>query len=284
MTKKTKRTLFYAAVAVFLMLSYVIILYAQGYKYSFAEGTFQRTGAISIKTNTGAKVFLDDKLEGNTSFFNNSFSIDRLLPGSYELYIQKDNYTFWKKTVIVEEGLVVDFPNILLLPEEGEEEQRLFEEVDLSFKALILSPTPTSPARTPRSSTSPSPTPDLNAEPFTLDLKTGKLFQNTEQNRKELANDVKGFRFSENENKLAWWTANELWIYWLADQNYQPFHEANDKELITRFVQPIQNGVWFRGEDHLVLELEARDSKDRPYSIFKMIEIDKRGGLNIVEL
>ena len=70
MTKNTKRLFFYFTVLIFLILSYVIMLYAQGYKYSFSEGKFQRTGAIALKVNTGAKVFLDDEAQGDTSFFS----------------------------------------------------------------------------------------------------------------------------------------------------------------------------------------------------------------------
>src|SRR3989344_3355396 len=101
MTKRVKRMFFYSAVAVFLLLSYVVILYAQGYKYSFSEGKFQRTGAISLKSNTGAKVYLDDKLQGDTSFFGSAYSIDGLLPGTYRLSIQKDDHSQWQKVVSV---------------------------------------------------------------------------------------------------------------------------------------------------------------------------------------
>ncbi len=282
MTKRAKRVFFYSAVAVFLVLSYIVILYAQGYKYSISEGKFQRTGAISLKANTGAKVFMDDKLEGNTSFFNDSFSVDGVLPGKYVISVQKDNYAPWKKTVIVEEGLVVDVPHVLLLPEEGDEQQKLFDEVDLLFKAV--EPMPTIQSTPIPKKSAPSPSPELIKDPFLLDAKTGKLFHNNDQKLEEIAQDVKGFRLSENENKLAYWTNNELWVIWLNDQNYQPFYKRGDKELITRFLIPIQNGIWFRGEDHLVLELEQKDSKGRPYSIYRVIEIDKRGGVNIVEL
>ena len=283
MSKSSKRLFFYSAVAVFLLLSYVVILYAQGYKYSFSEGKFQRTGAISLKSNTGARVYLDDKLQGDTSFFGSAYSIDGLLPGTYRLNVQKDDYSFWQKTVVVEEGLVADFPNILLLPEEGEDEQKLFDEVELLFKELQPMPT-ISPTPQPRKDRpSPSPTPELT-DPFLLNTKENKLYRNTNQQLEEVATGVIGFRLSENENKLVWWTSNEIWVLWLNDQNYQPFHKKEEKELITRLSQTIQNATWFRGEDHIILELEAKDSKGRPYSIYKVIEIDKRGGVNIVEL
>lgn len=251
MTKWTKQWFFYSAVAVFLLLSWIVILYAQGYKYSFSENKFLRTGAISLKTNKGVKIFLNDELQGNTSFFNNAFSVDRLLPGKYRLVIQEDSYSTWQKTATVEEGFVVDFPNILILPEEGEEEQKLFEEVGLLFEELEL--------------------PKISS----------KSMENIPA---EVIKNAKGFQLSRNENKLTWWTPNEIWVLWLTDQNYQPFHKKGDRELVTRLSTTIQNTIWFRGEDHLVLELERFDSKNRPYSIYQVIEIDKRGGVNIIEL
>ena len=268
MTKRTKRWLFYSSVGIFLLLSYVIIMYAQGYKYSFSENKFLRTGAISLKTNIDAKIFLADKLEGGTSFFGNSFSIDRLLPKRYRLTVQKDNYSDWSKTVTVEDGLVVDFPNIILLPEEGKEEQKLFDEVDLLFKES-------------------EPIPILKAsasEPFVLNTKNKKLLENDTQEQKEIAGNVKGFRLLKNKNKIAWWTNNELWVMWLRDTNYQPFYKNGDREMIIRFAQTIQNAAWFQDEDHVILELERVDSKGRPYSIYQVVEIDKRGGVNIIEL
>lgn len=251
MTKRTKQWLFYSAIAVFFLLSYIVILYAQGYKYSFSEGRFLRTGAISLKVNRSAKIFLNDELQGGTSFFNSAYSIDRLLPGKYRLTVQENDFSTWRKTATVEEGFVIDFPNIVILPEEGEEEQKLFEEVGLLFEKLEL-------------------------------LKISS--KSMEQIPVEIIKNAKGFQISKNENKLAWWTLNELWIFWLTDQNYQPFHKKGDRELVTRFSTTIQNAIWFRGEDHLVLELERFDSKNRPYSIYQAIEIDKRGGVNIIKI
>ena len=238
-----------------------------------------------MKVNTGAKIFLNDRLMGETSFLNHAFSTDRLLPGRYRVTVQKDDYSIWYKNIAVEEGTLIDFPNVLILPEEGKDEEELFEKVDLLFKKLEPIPTlkPTSALK--KSSSSPEPIKDL----FVLDAKSEKLYQNIDQNNidqnvEEIAQNVKGFRLSKNKNKIAWWTNNELWIMWLNDTNYQPFYKKSDREIIIRFQLPIQNSAWFEGEDHLILEIEQTDIKSRPYSIYRVIEIDKRGGVNIIEL
>src|SRR3989338_6428199 len=143
MTKKTKRILFYSAAAIFALLSYVVILYAQGYKYSFSEAEFFRTGSIYVKTNEDAKVYLDNKFLNSTSFFSNSYTISGLLPGQYTVNLQKKNFSSWQKKVAVEEGLVNDYSRILLLPESGEAKEKLKTEIkDTLYPTPKPTPTP----------------------------------------------------------------------------------------------------------------------------------------------
>ena len=248
MTKMTKRALFYSAAAVFLISSYVIILYAQGYKYSFSENRFFRTGAVYLKTNTSADVYVDDKLLGNTSFFNNSYRIEGLLPGRYVLRIQQNDYSIWEKSVTVDEGFVSEFSKIILLSKNEGGLEQLDKEIAFIFSSIASA-----------------------SQLFVL--KKGILLTSAEEPEK-IAENVKGFALSKDNNKLAWWTANEIWVMWLNDASYQPYHKNGDKELITRFSTQIKKAAWFRDEDHLVVDSNG----------YKMLEIDTRGGINIVEI
>ncbi len=285
MTKATKRTFFYSAVAVFLLLSYIIVLYALGYKYSFSEGKFLRTGAISMKANTGANIYLDNKLDGSTSFFNNSYSINGLLPKNYKLKVEKENYFTWSKTVTVEEGLVTDFPSIFLIPTSGDEKDKLIQNIQQLLAELSPTPSPKPKAIPPaiKPKLSPSPSPE-KTEMFYLDPKTKNLYQNTSDNPKLIASAVKDFQLSESKKKIFWRTSNSIWVKWLDDTNYQPLHKNGDKSLIVNFSAPIESASWFKDEDHIVAEFERQDLKGRPYASYKIMEIDTRGGLNIVEI
>jgi len=254
-TKSTKRLLFYSAVAVFLILSYVVILYAQGYKYSFSENKFFKTGAVYLRVNTSANIYLDDKFLGNTSFFNDSYRIEGLLPDKYTVKVQKENHSTWEKVIIVEEGFVSEFSKIMILPQEEDGIKNLEEEINL----LFLQKTPLSKAAS-------------TSEPYVI--KKG-IFSTTGETPKKIADNVKGFIVSKDKNKLAWWTINnEVWVMWLSDTNYQPYHIKEDKELITKFSTQIKKAAWFRDEDHLIVSLE----KDG----YKILEIDIRDGVNII--
>ena len=268
MTKHTKRILFYSAVVIFALSSYVIILYAQGYKYSFSEAKFFRTGSIFIKTNEDAEVYLNNKFLNSTSFFGSSYTISGLLPSQYTVRLEKDGFSSWQKKITVEEGLVSDFSRIIILPKSGDKAESLKKEITgLLYPTISPTPKP-SPSKTPASSPKPVP-----KEPFYL--KSGVLFKTLDNGETErLAYLVKGFAVSQDEKKITWWNDNELWVMWLSDADYQPYHKEGDKDLITKFSSKIKKASWFRDGDHIVVDSSG----------YKITEIDKRGGLNIIEI
>jgi len=272
MKKRNRRIAFYICAVIFVVLGYVTILYAQGYKYSFNDGKFLRTGAISLKANTDAKVFVQDVLEGTTSFLTDSFSKGRLLPGRYTVKLEKEDYSSWKKTVVVEEGKVTDFPRVLLLPQSEDKIPDVIAQIEEAFLAdgIVFNPTPT-PRPSPRASISPSPTPAL----LPVTLLKGVLTLHGEGPDLILTTKVSGFALAPSRRQLAWWNNNELWMMWLTDvDSHQPYHKAGDKDLITRFTAPIKRAAWFGGEDHIVVDSNG----------YKVVEIDKRGGINIIKI
>ena len=250
MTKATKRWLFYSAAVIFAFLSYVAILYAQGYKYNFSGLRFFRTGAIYVKTNEDAKVYLDDKYLNSTSFFGNSYTVKGLLPRQHTIRMQKDGFSSWEKKVAVQEGLVSEYSKVLLLPGSGDALDIVKDEI----KTLLILPAP------------------APAEYFYT--KNGVLTRNIDGELEKLAYLVSGFVLSNDGKKIAWWNDNELWVMWLNDMDYQPYKKSGEKELITRFSTKIKNAAWFRDNDHIVVDSDG----------YKVVEIDKRGGLNIVEV
>ncbi len=260
MSRTIRRGLFLGAFLVFLLATYVAVLYAQGYKYSLAQGQFFRTGAIALKANADADVFIEGKRAGSTSFLTNSFSIDGLLPDQYTIRLEHENFSSWEKKVAVQEGLVIDFPHILIIPASGSEREKLMKDIEELFPKVRATPTP---------SVSPLPT-------GAFYVKSGNLYQMVIQDAEPelIAKQVVGFALTENERKLAWWTRNELWVQFLSDTDYQPIRRKDDRELITRFSQPIKTAAWFRGEDHLVVDSGG----------YRIVETDTRGGVNIISL
>jgi hypothetical protein len=287
MTKKAKKILFRLSLTLFLLLSPVAILYAQGYKYDFEDGKFYLTGTLALKANVSAEVYLNGELEGKTSFFGDAFNQAGLLPDAYQLSVKRDGYSSFDKNAQVSEGKVTDFPKVILIPLVGEEYEELVLEIEGIFNRIAsesATPTPSptaTPSRRPTPRVSPSVSPSPTPWPYTDQyiIENGNLYSNSDETLTELASNVKGFRLSQDENKLAYWTTNELWVLWLRNQNHQPHHEANHREMITKFSVPVESAAWFRGEDHIIVRFGAA----KPYS-YKITEIDTRGGLNVVEI
>ena len=115
--------MFFAAIAIFLALSYVMVVFALGYQYDFTAWKFVQTGSLRVVANTGAKVYLNNALVGNTSFLGNTYSKGRLLPRTYVVRLTRAGYHPWEKKIAVVAGLFADFPKIVLLPNELSSEQ-----------------------------------------------------------------------------------------------------------------------------------------------------------------
>lgn len=98
-----KRLIFFLLVTFFVGLGgYIAIQLAKGYKFDFTRRSFRPTGLlVATSVPDGAQIYLNGKL---TSATNNTISLS---PGIYEVEIKKEGYAPWKKTLKVEQELVV---------------------------------------------------------------------------------------------------------------------------------------------------------------------------------
>ena len=256
MKRKTRRILFWAAVLIFGLASWIAVRYAQGYKYDFSASRFIRTGTISVTANTSAKVFIDDKLVGTLSYFGNHDGQSGLLPGRYDVRLVRDGYSAWSKTVQVQEGLVTDFSAVMLLPTDEASLPALRTEAAADFRTIT-------------------------ALPAGAKTVTGGIWQlrGTDLWRIDgvasgspVARGVLGFQALDD--RVTWFSHNEVWVLWVRPTNDQPFRTAGQQELVTRWSVPILHAAWFRDHAHVVVDLGSQG--------FRVIETDTRGGTNIV--
>ena len=122
MKKSTRKKLFWAAFFVFLCLSVVIVLYAQGYRYDFRTSYFQKTGGIFLKISPpNSSVVLNGKKSYIASSLvlpllnTSSLFINNLLPKSYSLDISKENYRPLHIELRVDEQKVTAFNHVILI-------------------------------------------------------------------------------------------------------------------------------------------------------------------------
>jgi len=273
MTLTTRRILFYCAIVIFIGVSYVVLIYAQGYKYSFNEQQFIRTGALYLKINTSASILVNNKPVASTSLLGNSASVGGLLPATYTVNVQKEGWSVWHKKITITAGFVEDFSHIMILPQIGQDKENVRQEIhDLLYPVVAsssISPSPSPTSKKIKSTPTPSLTPD-KTKPYYMD--NGSLYVNTtDGSAVRIAGNVTAVP-SDDGQKLAWFSDNQLWVYWFTDTNYQPVHYAGDVALVAHFTYPIKTIRWFRDSDHIALDASG----------FKIIEIDTRPGLNII--
>jgi len=115
MTKKTKTTLFFSLVAIFIIIAPLLILYSQGYRFDFQKGKIIRTGGLFLKISpSGSNVYIDHRLTKKTNFVFDSVFLNNLLPKKYHILVKKDGYYSWNKTLEIEEAKVTEAKNIVL--------------------------------------------------------------------------------------------------------------------------------------------------------------------------
>ena len=270
MTKTKKRFLFYGFLIIFLLGTYVTILYAEGYKYDFTRSVFVKTGAMSLKTNIDADVYINDKYAGPTSFFGSTFRKDGLLPGTYTVKIEKVGFSGWSKKITISEGFVSDFSHILLLPNDGPDNEALKLEIaqnnNIFVNEMHLITNTNNQKKILR-------IPDLPGYYF----KEGSLLKiiasSDEIHIITIANNVVGYSLSSDKDKIVWWNNNELYIYWIKNTSY--YNElVGTSELLSRYSTAIKSAGWFRDSDHILVNVGSS----------KIVEIDTRGGINSITL
>lgn len=128
MTIRTRRAIFYGMFALFLLASYLLILYSQGWRINFINCSikdilncnikFQKTGAIYIQTKPNdVKISINNKNFSDASgLLKSGTFIENLLPKLYEVKIEKDGYFPYIKNVVVEPAIVSAITNTILVP------------------------------------------------------------------------------------------------------------------------------------------------------------------------
>ncbi|MEJ0021294.1 MAG: PEGA domain-containing protein [Candidatus Doudnabacteria bacterium] len=103
MTLRNRFTLVIFGIILFLIITPALVLYARGFKIDWQNHKITKTGAMVIKTDpSNADVFLNDIKQAGQTPSNIRF----LLPGDYDVRIEKDGYQSWTKRLSVKEQYV----------------------------------------------------------------------------------------------------------------------------------------------------------------------------------
>ncbi len=216
LTKRKRRALFYASIAIFAIVLFPIILYSLGYGIT---GDFQikKTGGIYIEASeSGADVFVEGKRK-RTSFIGKSALIKNLLPGAYKVSVEKEGFWKWEKTLEVASE-TVEARNILLIPK--------------NIVGEVLG------ASSPKIETPKPPLPSVkkfwlipNTSDFLILGEDKKFYRNKEQfdidknfgmEAADILTGKKQSVFDETFSRLIYWDGSVIDSYWFEDPEQMP--------------------------------------------------------------
>ncbi|MEX0869803.1 MAG: hypothetical protein WDZ39_00010 [Candidatus Spechtbacterales bacterium] len=112
-----RKKLFIVFTILFFISVPVVIIYTQGYRLDTEKLELVKTGGIDLEiTPINSSVYLNGELERETSFLFRNAIFRNILPGEYNIGIEKDGYHGWQKNTVVEPGHVEKFAGVMLFP------------------------------------------------------------------------------------------------------------------------------------------------------------------------
>jgi hypothetical protein len=90
----------------------------------------------------------------------------------------------------------------------------------------------------------------------------------------KISDSVKGFKFSSDSKKLAYFGGHEIWILFLEKKYDQPAKDKGERLFLTRFSEKIGELFWYTN-NYLIFDAGSK---------IKIAETDDRDKINIVEL
>jgi len=101
MSLAVRRLVFYLLLTLFLIIAPLLLAYTAGYRWSQKQNRIVKTGAMLITSHPeGAAILVNGEITGRRT----PFLLMKLLPGSYEITLEKENYHRWEKNLLVESG------------------------------------------------------------------------------------------------------------------------------------------------------------------------------------
>jgi len=111
MTPKSPRTRFVYFVIfalVFLAVAPFILLYSFGYNWTQNFSLLKTGGVYVYSSETGARLYINNKLDDSTSIFQHGLLVKDLHPNTYAIKVAKDGYIDWIKNIEIEEAKVAE--------------------------------------------------------------------------------------------------------------------------------------------------------------------------------
>lgn len=253
MTRRRRQLIFWIFAFLFIVASITITFFAQGWRFNFETLRIVKTGGFFVKTTvSGAKIYINDEYMGSTGgILNYTKLINNLTPKNYNLFIYKEGYYPWNKSVQIKNGLVTELLYINLLP--------------LELKRVVVAELPVQ-----------------NIAEFRVKDETIKIVKNKKTGgtafydfdgkltpNKAFETATSTELMSPDKNKKLRVLNNQILIDYINDVKEEPVKTAGEKEIIATSESPILFFDWFKDSEYIIW---LADNK------LTIAERDNRGG------
>lgn len=227
-----RRLVFYFLALLFLVVAPLLAAYTTGYRYHFKQRRAVTIGALSITTlPEGASIALN----GKTTKYLTPALIVNLLPGSYDIFVQKEGYHPWQKTLPIESEKTTFAHNL----------------------PLFLRTTPSLTTMT----SLPKLTPEKNSIlKLPHNFNHYKVFYDPKRNTVVVIDNEKKRRAAElNGSRALWREKPTPLLFTYSDHEVWQWNPADQtRTLIARLIEPIKDIVVLQKMEVVLLVLENK--------------------------
>ncbi|TSC91024.1 MAG: hypothetical protein G01um10142_134 [Parcubacteria group bacterium Gr01-1014_2] len=288
MNRRFKKLILISSFLIFFASSYLVVIYAYGYQFDFKNRGWVKTGSLFVKTNfSDVQIFIDGRLNGQTSFLSGTFIEKYLVPRSYNIRIEKDGFLSLSKNIEIRSGEVGQLAHIYLInneeindfiknSEQEEENTNYFiSRTDgLLYHSLENGETEIISSEAVYIKNYKLKILRENIYLASYDLKApGVFLLNSEGNWDRLhLSPTTDLILSPDNKKMAIVGQNEINVLWLKDENESPYFKEGQKELILGTDEKIKQVFWFKTGWHLIYLNENGQTR--------FVEVDDTGMRN----
>lgn len=110
-----RRLIFYVLVLIFLIGAPALAAYTSGYRWNSKQYRVVKTGALSVESNpSDAAIIINGATYAHTPAL-----ITKLLPGQYEIALEKEGFFSWKKNLLISSGQTTFAHEVALFKKSG---------------------------------------------------------------------------------------------------------------------------------------------------------------------
>lgn len=288
LSSRKRRFYLFGLILVFILFVPLLIFYAIGYRLDDALSLI-KTGGVFIHTErSGSVIYVNDEQAKNSSLLNKSVLVQDLRPDEYDVRVERDGYTTWRKTLSVYPEFVTE-ARVLMIKNDIKPEPVIYLDKQLQASSTYSTTTrdylriadffdliKDVPVATSTIKKNPVKTSSVIST-----TSTETLVHEYEQYSEVFGikkTDLFEFEFFEQRNHVYWIANGDLFVAWIGRSEDKPFYFCDrdkcEDQITVDFDYDITQFALLPGRDDAIFLLENNK--------ILVTELDERSGRTVL--